>query len=106
MADLAKIKMNGVTYNLKDAYVRENYQIEPLTLTVSLTVANWSNLTQTVTATGVTDSNLVQVSPAPTSVEEYGQKGITCITQGNNTLTFICKTIPTNTLTVNVVIWR
>lgn len=69
-----------------------------------LTVAGWSNNTQTVTVTGVTATNTVFVSPAPASASDYAAAGIICTAQSANSLTFTCTTVPTNAITVNVVI--
>ena len=73
-------------------------------ITVSLVVANWSNNSQTVTATGVTASNNVIVSPAPASIDNYVAGGIKCTAQGSGTLTFTCTTTPSTAISVNVVI--
>lgn len=72
---------------------------------VTLTTSSWNNNAQTVSFSGVTTTNLVQVSPDPTSLKEYGSCGIYCSAQGTNSLTFTCDTIPTNNLIVNVVVW-
>lgn len=69
-----------------------------------LTVAGWSSNTQTVNVTGVTASNVVFVSPAPASAADYAAAGILCTAQSTNSLTFSCQTVPTNAITVNVVI--
>lgn len=69
-----------------------------------LTVAGWSNNTQTVTVTGVSATNTVFVSPAPASASDYASAGIICTAQGTDSLTFSCTTVPTNAITVNVVI--
>lgn len=74
------------------------------TLTVTLTVAGWSSDAQTVTATGVTSSNTVIISPSPSNMEEYIDAGIVCTAQGTNALTFECDTTPTSAIDVNVVI--
>lgn len=74
----------------------------PLSLT--LTSSGWSSNTQTVTATWVTASNSVIVSPAPTSITDYTDAKIYCSAQGSNSLTFTCDTAPTNDITVNVII--
>lgn len=74
------------------------------TLTVTLTVVGWSSDAQTVTATGVTSSNTVIVSPSPSSMEDYTDAGIVCTAQGTNTLTFECDTTPSSAIDVNVVI--
>lgn len=69
-----------------------------------LTVGGWSSNTQTVTVTGVTASNIVIVSPAPASAADYAAAGIVCTAQAADSLTFTCDTVPTNAITVNVVI--
>ena len=55
--------------------------------------------------TGVTASNVVFVSPAPASAADYAAAGITCTAQGSGTLTFTCTTVPSNAITVNIVIF-
>lgn len=72
--------------------------------TASLVVADWSSNTQTVNVTGVTASNNVIVAPAPLSAEDYADAGVLCTNQGAGTLTFTCKTTPTNDITVNIII--
>lgn len=74
------------------------------TATGTLVVADWSNNSQTITVNGVTASNTVFVSPAPASSTEYASKGIICTSQGTDSLTFSCDTVPDNALTVNIVI--
>lgn len=73
-------------------------------ITVTLAVADWANSTQTVTATGVTASNNVVVSPAPTSTSDYVSAGILCTAQASNSLTFTCTTTPSTAISVNVLI--
>lgn len=73
-------------------------------ITVSLVVANWSNNSQTVTATGVTASNNVIVSPAPASIDNYVAAGIKCTAQTANSLTFTCTTTPSTAISVNVLV--
>ena len=74
--------------------------------TISLPVASWSNNEQTVSVTGVTADNLVQVSPAPASFVKYAECGIYCSAQASGQLTFKCGTVPTEVLSVGVVIWN
>ena len=76
------------------------------TLTLSLTTANWSatSKTQTITASGVAAGNVVIISPAATSQDAYSAAGVKCTAQGNSSLTFSCESIPTEALSVNVVI--
>lgn len=70
--------------------------------TVTLAVASWSNKNQTVTASGVTTSNTIIVTPAPASFLAYGEAQVRCISQATNSLTFQCEDVPTVALTVNV----
>ena len=74
------------------------------TITVTLTSAGWSSSTQTVTATGVTASNTVIVSPAPANIDDYATNKVYCSAQGSNSLTFSCTDTPTGDIDVNVVI--
>lgn len=74
------------------------------TITVTLASANWSNNEITVTATGVTASNTVIVSPDPTYMSDYTSNWVYCSAQGSGTLTFTCDTEPSNDIDVNVVI--
>lgn len=53
---------------------------------------------------GVTDTNLIQVTPAPESIMDWGNSGIYCSAQSAASLTFICTEVPTNTIVVNIVI--
>ena len=71
-------------------------------LTLTLVVANWSSDAQTLTATGVTASSNVVISPAPASMDDYVSAGIKCTAQSANSLTFTCDTVPTNDISVNV----
>lgn len=72
--------------------------------TATLTVVGWSNNTQTVNVTGVTASNTVLVTYAPSSKAAYTEADIYCTAQGAGTLTFACTTAPTEAITVNVMI--
>lgn len=73
-------------------------------LSLTLVVANWSNNSITVTATGVTASNNVIVSPAPASQSAYTAAGVICTAQATDSLTFTCTTTPSSDLTVTVLI--
>ena len=74
------------------------------TITATLTSAWWSSSTQTVSVTGVTASNTVIVSPAPSSISDYTDNWVYCSAQGSGTLTFTCDSDPSSDITVNVVI--
>lgn len=74
------------------------------TISVTLLANWWSNDEQTVTATGVTSSNSVIISPDPSDMSDYTDAGIYCTTQWTDSLTFTCDTTPSNDIDVNVVI--
>ena len=97
--NINKIKFGSNTYQLRDSNAASKSSI-----TASLTTAGWSNKTQTVSVTGVTASNDVVVSAAPSSVSAYSEAGIVCTAQAAGTLTFTCETVPSSAITVNVLI--
>ena len=72
--------------------------------TATLTVANWSNKTQTVSVENVTPNNSVLVCPAPTSQTPAMGAGVYCSAQGNGTLTFKCGTVPSVALDYNIMV--
>ena len=74
------------------------------TISVTLSANWWSNNEQTVSATGVTASNTVIVSPAPANIDDYATSKIYCSAQGSNSLTFSCTDTPTGDISVNVLI--
>lgn len=83
--------------------LQSNKQNTITAVTVTLTVAGWADNQQTVSASNVTASNIVWVSPAPTSFTSYGEAGIRATAQGAGTITFQCTTVPTAEITVEVV---
>lgn len=82
----------------------EGKQAALVTATASLTVEGWSANSQTVSVTGVTATNIVWVAPTPESQDAYGAAGIRATAQAEGTITFTCTEVPTEALTVNVVI--
>lgn len=75
------------------------------TISVTLTTAWWSWGTQTVTATWVTSSNTVIISPAPANIQAYVNSWVYASAQWTNSLTFTAsQSTPSADLTVNVVI--
>lgn len=78
---------------------------DPTAYTVQLTAAGWSNGAQTVTARGVTANNVVIVTPAPSSMEDYAASDVKCTAQATNALTFECETTPETALAVNVIVF-
>ena len=74
-------------------------------VTVTLASASWSGNIQTVTVAGVTATNNVVVSPSGRdSTEAWADGEVLCTSQGSDTLTFTCTTVPTADITVSVVI--
>ena len=71
---------------------------------VTLTSAGWSGGAQTVSATHVTATNSVIVSPIPAHQDAYSTAGILCTEQAAGTLKFTCTSDPTSNITVNVYI--
>ena len=71
---------------------------------VTLTSAGWSGGAQTVSATHVTATNSVIVSPIPAHQDAYSTAGILCTEQAAGTLKFTCTSDPTANITVNVYI--
>jgi len=76
----------------------------PVQRNITLSSTGWSNNTQIVTVTGVTTTNTIFVSPAPTSQDDYTKAKIICTTQSTDSLTFTCSTTPTTNISVNCVI--
>lgn len=74
--------------------------------TINIPVATWNatNLNCTVSASGVTASNAVVVTPDPASMDVYSAAGIVCTAQAAGTLTFTCKTVPTAAIAVNIMV--
>lgn len=80
---------------------------KPKVVPVTLNAAGWSDNTQTVTVSGVSDdetAQLIQPMPSAASQAAYIEAGILCIGQAEGSLTFSCETAPTADLTVYVVI--
>lgn len=69
--------------------------------TLTLTVAGWSNNAQTVTyAHDTAKRNVIDVDPA--SVEEWASCGVLAMAETAASITFTCKTVPTNALNFRV----
>lgn len=76
----------------------------PVSLTATLSVAGWSETTQTVSVTGVTADSILTVTYAPASHDAWLDAGVYCSAQGAGTLTFTCESVPSAALTANIVI--
>ena len=79
----------------------------PVYRTVTLTTSAWSSNTQTVTVSGVLadeTKQLIQPMPAIASQNAYITAGVICSGQAANQLTFKCSTVPTDDISLYVVI--
>lgn len=110
MSDGSGIDIIAVVFqNFSDLYAKQEYVdgIKPKSVSVTLSASNWSSNTQTVTVNGVLADEakqLIQPMPAIASQSAYYAAGIMCTGQAANSLTFTCQTVPTENLTVYVVI--
>lgn len=95
---------DGDATNKKFVTELVNQKCKKSSTTVTLPTTGWSSKKQTVSATGVTTDNSVIVSPAEGSREAYIDAEVYCSAQGNGTLTFTCKDVPTVSLTVNILV--
>lgn len=79
----------------------------PVYRTVTLTASAWSSNTQTVTVSGVLadeSAQLIQPMPAVASQNAYISAGVICSGQAANSLTFTCSTVPTDDITLYIVL--
>lgn len=78
----------------------------PVKSSTSVTVATsaWSNKAATVTVSGVTANNDIIVSYKPESKSVFETAGIYASAQAANSITFTCATVPTASVTINVLI--
>lgn len=79
---------------------------KPVLRTATLTTSGWGGNTQTVTVNGIiadSASQSVDVVPADhNSAKAWGDAGVWCDSQGANTLTFSCESVPTANITLNI----
>ena len=83
--------------------------VKPNIAQVTLTASAWGSAdnTQTVAVSGVSaDENAQLIIPTPVIASQtaYYESGILCTGQAVDSLTFTCKTVPAEDLTVYVVI--
>lgn len=76
------------------------------TRVVTLTPSGWSNNVQTINVDGVTENNVVIITNAPTSYDDYKNYCVRCNSQGNGTLTFKCDYTPEVAITANIAIFE
>ena len=74
-----------------------------VTTTVTLPVSGWSGNAQRVSCSIAKADNIVFVSPAAASFDDYGEAGVRCTIQSAGYLTFACKETPAASIVVNVV---
>lgn len=76
-----------------------------ITRTVTLTAAGWTDKAQTVTCEGVAADEAKQqiiVMPASKDESAWGAAAVRCVSQAENSLNFICATVPTEDISVYV----
>ena len=78
------------------------YEFDIRSTSATIPVESWTDNTCTVSVSGVTATNIIWVMPAPESVNDYSVAGIVATEQSAGAITFTCKTVPTNTITINV----
>lgn len=71
---------------------------------LALSGSKWVDNAQAVTVDGLAAEANVVVAPAPESHEAYGAAGVYCSGQTAGALTFTCKKLPADDLTVNYVV--
>ena len=101
------VSYNGTVYKSVDSsgnLALSSIQAQHSTITITIATSDWSNNTCTKTASGVTASNTVIVSPASASFEAYGEAQVRATAQGTDQITFTCTDVPSSSLTVNVAI--
>lgn len=114
----ASTTAKGITY-LVDSYtstdtdravtpkaVNEVYKLLPVSTSVTLTAAGWSNGVQTVSVAGVTTTDHVIVAPCPDAYPAYISSNVRCTAQGDGTLMFTATTTPTAGMVINVIILK
>ena len=99
--DAAITNTNSTVANLTTEVGKKTVSYD---IQVTLTSAGWSGGAQTVSATHVTATNSVIVSPIPAHQDAYSTAGILCTEQAAGTLKFTCTSDPTSNITVNVYI--
>lgn len=95
----AKITDAAVTYAKTSGVQQKHITIENLAI-ASITGGS----TRSVTATGVTASNTLIVSPRPADFIKWRDCGVRCSAQGSNSLTFAAENTTGTTLYANVII--
>ena len=73
-------------------------------VTALLYADNWERNLQAVSASGVTESNNIIVSPHPDYYSEYTAENIRAVSQSNGNVEFECDTVPSGLVEVSILI--
>ena len=93
--------------NVQGAIEEVNAKATPKAVSVTLSASGWASNAQTVTVSGVLadeTKQLIQPMPAVASQQAYMAAGVYCSGQAANSLTFTCSEVPTEDITIYVVI--
>lgn len=95
--------------NVQDAIEEVNGKITDSTLrTATLTTSGWSSKSQTITVSGVladSSAQFVVIAPADkASATAWAEAGVWCTTQGTNSLTFTCDSVPSANINLNIML--
>ena len=78
----------------------------PTLRTATLTTSGWSSKSQTITVSGVladSSAQFVDIAPADkASATAWAEAGVWCTTQGTNSLTFTCDSVPSANINLNI----
>lgn len=75
-------------------------------LSLTITPAAWDNNTAIAVAAGVTTDNNIIIMPDVSSSEICADAGVQCISQAQDSLTFICEEVPSDIVTFNILIFN
>ena len=103
-ADNAKTAADNARTAADAARTLAQGKVTKLTLEGVLAASGWENLAQTLSMEGITPESTLLAAPAPASLEGWAQWGVWCTQQGAGNLTFRCRDVPKEDLTVNVLI--
>lgn len=65
---------------------------------------NTGLVSQTIVVNGIDSNTNLIVSAAPADIDDWSAANIICYSQGTNTLTFVCSTVPSTNITANILI--
>ena len=97
MPYIKRININGDVYRIID-----DSRISQI---ITLHQNMWNNNTYIADCAGVSETNIVFVSPSTSDYIEYCSCEIFCISQGNNSLTFKCNKVPNEDISINILIF-